>query len=102
MSEHATIVDDAMLGYTIIVTYDSKRFVATVSKDSKIAIRAVFYRGHCEAQFSEEVHPLRQLVDRVNEHLYKYTHSRLYMPGEMQSVHGLWSTKTHPAIATTW
>lgn len=86
----ATIVEDAMAGYDIIATYDGKRFVAVARNDIGIVLRAVFHRGNVEAAFTENIVPMKQIVGRINEHLFKYTGVKLQLPGEMQSVSGLW------------
>jgi|WetSurMetagenome_2_1015567.scaffolds.fasta_scaffold99925_2 hypothetical protein len=101
MSEHAIIVEDAYRGYDITVSYNGSQFIATCKKDSTVVIRAIFHRGNVEAVFSEEMHPMLQLVQRINDHLFRYTKVYLEMPGQMQSVSGLWRTSSHK-IATTW
>lgn len=82
----ATIVDDALHGYELKITYDGKRFLAVATDEQGTALTATYARHEWSMDVAARPIPLRSLVERINSWLQPYTRSRLLMPEDMLCV----------------
>ena len=79
---NATIVEDALQGYDLTITYDStiRQYVASARDEHGIALTATYSRRGWEMRVAERPIPVRALVARINDWLFRYTKTTLLMP----------------------